>query len=140
VREFIQDLRRQGRTIILCTHNLDEAERLSDRIVVLKTTVVAVDTPEALRRKLFGRSVVLRLRRYDAEFLETIESLSFVKSVEQENHRWIIRLEDPDANCPELVRRLVEAGADVQSLLEDEQSLADVYLKLVEEQSPGATN
>ncbi|MBI4472507.1 MAG: ABC transporter ATP-binding protein, partial [Acidobacteria bacterium] len=62
VREFIQDLRRQGRTIILCTHNLDEAERLSDRIVVLKTTVVAVDTPEALRRKLFGRSVVLRLR------------------------------------------------------------------------------
>ena len=44
VREFILRLKSEGRTILLCTHNLDEAERLCDRIAVLKTHLVAIDT------------------------------------------------------------------------------------------------
>jgi len=55
VRDFIETLRGQGRTIFLCTHNLDEAERLCDRIAVFRQRLIAVDTPEALRRQLFGR-------------------------------------------------------------------------------------
>ena len=61
VRDFIETLRGQGRTIFLCTHNLDEAERLCDRIGVFKQRLIAVDTPEALRRQLFGRQTVIHL-------------------------------------------------------------------------------
>ena len=61
VRDFIETLRGQGRTIFLCTHNLDEAERLCDRIGVFKQRLIAVDTPDALRRQLFGRQTVVHL-------------------------------------------------------------------------------
>jgi ABC-2 type transport system ATP-binding protein len=63
MREFIASLKRKGRTILLCTHNLDEADRLCDRIAVFKSHLLALDTPTALRRQLFGRSVVFHLRQ-----------------------------------------------------------------------------
>jgi len=50
VREFIGELRAEGRAIVLCTHNLDEADRLCDRIAVFRTRILALDTPAALRR------------------------------------------------------------------------------------------
>ncbi len=61
VRDFIETLRGQGRTVFLCTHNLDEAERLCDRIAVFRQRIIAVDTPEALRRQLFGRQTVVHV-------------------------------------------------------------------------------
>ena len=61
VRDFIETLRGQGRTIFLCTHNLDEAERLCERIGVFRQRLIAVDTPDALRRQLFGRQTVVHL-------------------------------------------------------------------------------
>jgi ABC-2 type transport system ATP-binding protein len=53
VRELILKLREEGRTILLPTHNLSEAEELCDRIAVLRTRMVALATPEGLRRRLF---------------------------------------------------------------------------------------
>jgi ABC-2 type transport system ATP-binding protein len=45
VRDFIAELSKEGRTIFLCTHNLDEADRLCDRIAVFKTRLLVLDTP-----------------------------------------------------------------------------------------------
>ncbi len=61
VRDFIAELRKEGRTIFLCTHNLDEADRACDRIAVFKTRLVVVDTPARLRMQMFGRKVVFHL-------------------------------------------------------------------------------
>ena len=47
VREFISELKREGRTIFLCTHNLDEADRLCDRVGVFKTRLLVLDSPAA---------------------------------------------------------------------------------------------
>ena len=65
VREFVAELKHEGRAIFLCTHNLDEADRLCDRVAVFRTRLLALDTPAALRRQLFGRSVVFHLRAMD---------------------------------------------------------------------------
>ena len=54
VRDFIEELKHEGRTIFLCTHNLDEADRLCDRIGIFKSRLIAIDTPENLRQKLYG--------------------------------------------------------------------------------------
>src|SRR5512143_1443923 len=62
VREFIAELRKEGRTIFLCTHNLDEADRLCDRIGVFKSRLLVVDSPANLRSRVFGRKVVFHLR------------------------------------------------------------------------------
>ena len=58
VREFIAELKKEGRTIFLCTHNLDEADRLCDRVGVFKTRLLVLDTPANLRKSAFGRKVV----------------------------------------------------------------------------------
>src|SRR3970040_1578084 len=57
VRDFVEGLKGGGRTIFICTHNLDEADRLCDRVAVFNTRLLALDTPRALRRQIFGRAV-----------------------------------------------------------------------------------
>jgi len=131
VRDFIETLRGQGRTIFLCTHNLDEAERLCDRIAVFRQRLIAVDTPDALRRQLFGRQVAGRLRSPSPVFEQAVRGLDFVQSLSVHDGEMQIQLTDPDAQTPLIVRHLVEAGADVQYVAEVKHSLEDVYLSLV---------
>src|SRR6266566_1404305 len=61
VREFITQIRGEGRTVFLCTHNLDEADRLCDRIAFFRQSVIRIDTPDHLRAELYGRSTEFRL-------------------------------------------------------------------------------
>jgi ABC-2 type transport system ATP-binding protein len=136
VRDFIETLRGQGRTIFLCTHNLDEAERLCDRIAVFRQHLIAVDTPDALRRQLFGRQTVVQLARLDDGFAETVRGLAFVQHVEVEQEkgeggRLVISLDDPPTRNPGIVRSLVEAGAQIQFVSELRHSLEEVYLSLI---------
>jgi ABC-2 type transport system ATP-binding protein len=133
VRELILQFKAQGRTILLCTHNLDEAERLCDRIAVLKTRLVAIDKPEALRHRLFGRRVVVRLRAVTPDLLQTVRSLPFVRSADENDDHLFVQVDEPETQNPALVRKLVDAGADIQTVMEEKHSLSDVYLKLMDE-------
>ena len=133
VRDEIQELKGQGRTILLCTHNLAEAEQLCDRIAVLRSRLVALDTPENLRRGLSGRRTAVRLREVGPDVAQSIQDLDFVSGVTQEGNRLLITLQDPDAENPIIVRRLVELGGDVQQVAEQAHSLEETYLSLIEE-------
>lgn len=132
VREFIAELKREGRTIFLCTHNLSEADRLCDRIGVFNSRLLALDTPAALRRQLFGRVVVFHLAEQDPRYRERVERLPFVQSVESVEDKLLVTLDDPEAQNPTLIQNLVEAGARIQFVGELRRSLEDVYLQLVQ--------
>ncbi len=131
VRDFIAELRKQGRTIFLCTHNLDEADRLCDRIGVFKTHLLVVDTPAQLRSQLFGRKVVFHLREADNELAVPIQKMPFVKDATMVDNKLVVALEDPETHNPDIIRALVSAGADIQFVGELRHSLEDVYLQLV---------
>jgi ABC-2 type transport system ATP-binding protein len=131
VRQFISGLREEGRTIVMCTHNLDEADRLCDRIAVIKSRLLALDSPAALRQKLFGRSVVFHLREATARFVEALEDFAYVQSLQIVDNKIIVRLDSPEVHNPELIRTLVLAGADIQFVGELRRRLEDVYLQLV---------
>ena len=131
VRDFIAELRKQGRTIFLCTHNLDEADRLCDRIAVFKTRLLVVDTPAQLRSKVFGKKVVFHLRSADDRLLKTIEDLPYVKEAKLVDQRMIVGIDEPEKYNPEIIRLLVSAGADIQFVGELRRSLEDVYLQLI---------
>jgi len=135
VREFIAELKHEGRAIFLCTHNLDEADRLCDRVAVFRTRVLALDTPAALRQQLFGRSVVFHLREVAPVHLQTLKALPGVRSVEAMDRKLLVGLEDPERENPQLIRALVEAGADIQFVGELRRTLEDVYLRLVGKQA-----
>ncbi len=142
VREFIEALRGQGRTIFLCTHNLDEAERLCDRIGVFRQRLIAVNTPEALRRQIFGRQTVVQLSAADEGVLPVVRGLPFVKNATfaptADGHGQLtIDLDDPAAQNPALVQALVNSGASVQFVYELKHSLEDVYLSLINHAAAG---
>jgi ABC-2 type transport system ATP-binding protein len=131
VRDFIAELKSEGRTILLCTHNLDEAERLADRIGVMKQRLIQVGTADSLRRGLYGRQLAVRLRAVSEAHLAAVRALPFARDVQREDNRIMLGLDDPDTMTPLVVRALVEAGAEIQSVTEEKHSLEDVYLSLV---------
>jgi ABC-2 type transport system ATP-binding protein len=133
VRTFIAGLRQEGRTIFMCTHNLDEADRLCDRIAIFKTRILALDTPSALRRELYGRTSVFHLRKVSGKHVETLQAQSKVHEVKKIDNKLLVTLDDPEKQNPSLVRSLVETGADVQFVGELRRTLEDVYLKLVQQ-------
>lgn len=133
VRDFIVELRQEKRTIFLCTHNLTEAEQLCDRIGVLKTHLLAVDTPENLRHRLFGRQVVVQVQGEAKTFAKAVRILPFVRDVSCDGNRLIVSVPNPEEQNPSLVRCLVEAGAEIQFITEQRHSLEEVYLTLVKE-------
>ena len=131
VREFIEELRHEGRTIFLTTHNLDEADRLCDRIGVFKSRLLVIDSPENLRTQLFGRKVVFHLRQVDPTMESLVSALPFVREAKVVEDKLLVSLEDPEKNNPDIVRALVGAGADLQFVGELRRSLEDVYLQLI---------
>ena len=133
VRDFIEELKAEGRTIFLCTHNLDEADRLCTRIAIFKTRAITIDTPEKLRERLFGRQAVFHLKRLEPAWVDEVRRLPFVKDVQALDTRLLVRLTDPEEQNPAIVRKLVEAGADIQFVGELRHSLEDVYLQWINE-------
>jgi ABC-2 type transport system ATP-binding protein len=131
VRDFVAELKTEGRTIFICTHNLDEADRLCERIGIFKTRLVTVDSPANLRQRLYGRQVVFHLQQPRPELVEILRALPFVKDAQAVENKLVVGLDDPEAQNPALVRRLVEAGAEIQFVGELRHSLEDVYLQLV---------
>jgi len=131
IREFIAELRKQGRTTVLCTHNLDEADRLCDRIGVFKTRLLVVDTPARLRSQVFGRKVVFHLATPAEPLLAALGNLPFVREARAVDNKLLVTLDDPEAQNPAIIRALVDAGADLQFVGELRHSLEEVYLQLV---------
>jgi ABC-2 type transport system ATP-binding protein len=131
VREFIAEVKEQGRTIILCTHNLDEADRLCDTIAVLKTRLLALDTPKALRQQLFGRSVVFHLGQPAEPFAARLSGGAPPLKVRPVDNKLLVELDNPEEANPQIIRRLVESGADIQFVGEIRRSLEDIYLQLI---------
>jgi len=131
VREFIAELKGEGRTIILCSHNLEEADRLCDRVAVVNGYLLALDSPKVLRRKIFGRKVVLHLLEMKTGFEQALLPFDFVSEVQVVENKILVSVENPEKNNPEIVRALVEEGAEIQFVGELRRRLEDVYLELM---------
>lgn len=131
VREFIEELKGEGRTIFLTTHNLDEAERLCDRIGVMRGCLLALDTPAALRRRLFGQHVRFQIANLAEGLRGVAAGLPFVREARLADGALLVDVADPERDNPALVAALVGAGAQIQYVQPALASLEDVYLQLV---------
>jgi ABC-2 type transport system ATP-binding protein len=132
VREFIIDLKKQKKTIFLNTHNLDEAQRICDRIGILNTKLRAVGSPEELERSINGRKTVIQLKQVNEAILSSLRKLG-IENVETEGDKVTIDVENPEEENPDVVNAIVGAGGRIQSVTVSGTSLEDVYLKLVKE-------
>jgi ABC-2 type transport system ATP-binding protein len=131
VRDFILELKKEGHTIFLCTHNLDEADRLCDRIGIFNGRLLQVDAPSHLRGQLYGHQIVVKLRNVSQTMVDAIKSLAFAKNVELQDGTIRLSVNSPEQDNPGLVRTLVRAGADVRSVSESSRSLEEVYFSVM---------
>jgi len=137
VRDMVLGLRQQGHAIIISTHNLDEAERVADRVGVLRRRFLAVATPGELRHRLFGTRVRITLAE-DAAAFAGVAAAAGATDIEVGGRNMLtFAIEDVDAGTPAVVRALVLAGASILSVRNDDRPLEEVYLALVEDDSPG---
>lgn len=138
LRELIVELSGERRTVLLCTHNLTEAEEICERIAIFRTELIALGTPTALREERFRPTVRVRLARSTVGLIDALCDLPFVQAAEEESGDGgllSVRLDDIDRDRPQLVARIVELGGEILEVAEDRKTLEDVYLDLVREES-----
>jgi ABC-2 type transport system ATP-binding protein len=133
VRDFVATLRDAGRSIIICTHNLDEAERLSDRIGIIRRELLLVDTPANLRRNGGRTTTRIELAAPAGPYRHALGGVPVALSVSAEDGVLSIEVADPHRDNPALVAALAAAGAPIVAVHEESASLEDVYLRLVGE-------
>ena len=132
VREAIEALRRSGRTIVLATHNLDEAERLCDRVAFVRGGLLRVDSPTSLRGALGERRVAVRLAQEPTpDLVVLLRGIEGVATVVTEPGSLVISTIDPMVAIPTIVRALVAAGADILEVGERVTTLEQVYFEVM---------
>jgi ABC-2 type transport system ATP-binding protein len=132
VRDAVAQLRGQGHTVFLCTHNLFEAEALADRIAMLRRgELIALGTPQELKTRFLGMPVIeIQLAHALGKPWSEIAQDLQVEEYREDYLRY--RTATPRETNPRLIARLQREGADIVTVSESPQSLEQVYLKLVE--------
>jgi len=132
VRRLLEERRAAGCSILVSTHNLDEAERLADRVAVLHQRLLAIDQPSALRQRLTTGRLIVRVSGDPSSYLQTVRALGTgVTAVAIEGAALVLRVPDLDRQTPALVAALVAAGARILEVRAEIPALEDVYLHLV---------
>jgi ABC-2 type transport system ATP-binding protein len=129
VRDLILELKRQGRALLVSTHNLAEAEEIADRIAVLNTSLLAIDTPAALTRLFKEVRLEIEVEGEGARWVGDVQP-PLVESVTAAGSRITATLSGEE-KTPDLVAHLVYAGARIRRIAPAERTLEEVYLSLV---------
>ncbi len=133
--DLIRAFRAQGRTVLLTTHYMDEAERLCDRVAVVDHgKVIALGTPRDLIAELGGEHVVeftLDAEGGPAPFEPaTLADLPAVRSVRKDADHFCLSVSEPHIALPALLERLRQTGQRLASLTTRHASLEDVFVTL----------
>jgi ABC-2 type transport system ATP-binding protein len=134
VREFILQLKKEKKTIFLNTHNLDEAQRICDRVAIMNTSLRAIGTPQELERSVSGKKTVIGLeQQINDAVLAALKKLP-LKNPSTSGDTITFDVENPDKENSPVIEAVVLAGGHVRSINVVGSTLEDTYLKLVRKQ------
>ncbi len=134
IRDLILEMKKEGRTVFINTHNLDEAQRVCDRVGIMKTKLLAIGTPETLRYSVRGRRTAFRLEELTEPLMSAVRAFG-AGGLEVNGDELVIDVKDPDTDNPAIVEALVRAGGRVRFVCDRSPTLEDVYLGLVKGQA-----
>ncbi|MEW5959301.1 MAG: ABC transporter ATP-binding protein [Chloroflexota bacterium] len=136
VREYIQSLARH-KTVILTTHNIDEADRLADRVAIIDHgELLVLDTPQALKQQLQGGSAIeIGLKSAfdpaaETRLQEALRPLTGQTHLDPDRRRLMVRAGNGVSGLPAILSRLEAAGASVGEVRIRENTLEDVFIQL----------
>ena len=130
VRDFILDLKKEKKTIFLNTHNLDEAQRICDKIGIFNTKLMAIGSPEELERSVWGNKTVIQLEQMNDKILKALNKLS-LGNIKTDNNKLIIDVVNPEKFNPIIIDTIVSVGGRIQYVTRLSPTLEEAYLKIV---------
>jgi ABC-2 type transport system ATP-binding protein len=130
--DIIRDIRTQGRTVLLTTHYMDEAERLCDRVAIVDHgQVIALGSPAELIARLGGEHMIEFTLKDNGEFdPATLKDLPSVQSAQKESGQYRLAVRELHVALPALLGRLQQTGEALSGLVTRHVSLEDVFVAL----------
>jgi len=134
IREHIRELNEAGKTILICTHNLTEAEELCDRVAIINEgRILTIGKPDELLPSPKGHRFSFEISSLSpaADYVDDLKGLDEVLEVrEAHGNKIVVVLEEKEA-ISDVVRKLVLKGCRIFEVRMVRPSLEEVYLKLV---------
>jgi ABC-2 type transport system ATP-binding protein len=129
--DIIRAFQKQGGTVLLTTHYMDEAERLCDRLAIVDHgQIIAEGSPADLIERLGGQHLVEFAVGADGTSPETWKGLPSVESVRQDNVLIALNVKEPHLAIPALLEAIEKHGTALEHLTTRQASLEDVFVKL----------
>ncbi len=137
IRDLVADLsQRENHTVLLCTHRLEDAERLCSRVMIIdRGRYVAMGTPEELQSRIAGKPILrVELKKLDQAIINAVKEVEQVGEISADHATGTLSITlDLAEATPEIVRRIVQAGGMVLAVNTLRPSLEEAYLKLIRE-------
>ena len=132
--EIIRDFGRQGRTVLITTHYMEEAERLCDRVAIIdQGKIIAQGTPRELIAQVGGEHVIefaMETTTSDSTNEAGWETLSGVTAFHVDQERLQLTVTEPHLTIPAIMQRMESRQWKLASLTTRHASLEDVFVKL----------
>jgi ABC-2 type transport system ATP-binding protein len=130
--DILRRFQSEGRTVLITTHYMDEAERLCDRVAVVDHgKVIALGSPVELISRIGGEHLVeFGLQNGAAVDVHTLETLPSVTSVRRDGEDYCLAVTAPHIAIPELLQHLQREGIELARLTTRHASLEDVFVTL----------
>lgn len=134
VRNFIEILKKEKTTVFLCTHNLEEASNLSDRVCIIKRRIIRIATLSELQSDDKNKRVEIVFTDNASRYIKLLEEIDKIKDIHADNNRAILVIEEPEISNPLIIKKLVDNGAEILYFNEIKATLEEIYLDLIKDE------
>ena len=125
--KYLQDLHSRGKTILLTTHYIEEAELLCENVAIIDNgKILKMGAPKELTRELGEAGITVVLENLNGLSKKDLENYKYTN----DKNRLHFSVKDPDEELPKIIRVLSNAGLHIQKIESNKSSLEDVFLNL----------
>jgi ABC-2 type transport system ATP-binding protein len=134
VRIFIESLKKEKTTVFLCTHNLEEASNLSDRVCIIKKKIIRIATLSELQNDDKNKRAEIIFTDDADRYVKLLEGTAGIKTVHTEKNRATVVIEKPEISNPLIIKKLINSGAGILYFNEVKATLEEIYLDLIRDE------
>ncbi len=134
VRNFIENLQKEKTTVFLCTHNLEEASSLSDRVCIIKKKIIKIASLVELQSDKKSKKAEIVFKDTARKYVEILRQIKEITDIEAQDNKINISLKNAEIINPTIIKSLVDSGAEILYFNEIKASLEEIYLDLIKEE------
>ena len=125
--KYLKDLHSKGKTILLTTHYIEEAEQLCENIAIIdEGKILKKGSPKELTQELGSSGITIKVADSENKFDSFLSDYSYTYS----DKRLHFSVKNPDVAMPDIIQKLSKNGIKIQSVESNSSSLEDVFLDL----------